>query len=87
LCVNGLFQPYKYLTDEVQFDIDNVTTSNSKARINFYEGRGEMKKITPTRLREMKERGEKITLLCVYDYPLAKVLDECGVRRFLLVIH
>ncbi|MEA3187915.1 MAG: 3-methyl-2-oxobutanoate hydroxymethyltransferase [Chthoniobacter sp.] len=30
-------------------------------------------------LRSMKDRGEKITVLTAYDYPLARLLDESGV--------
>jgi 3-methyl-2-oxobutanoate hydroxymethyltransferase len=41
-------------------------------------------KITPDAIRAMKGRGEKIAALTAYDYPMAKLLDECGVP-FLLV--
>src|SRR5215510_4836602 len=41
-------------------------------------------KITPDTIRTMKARGEKIAALTAYDYPMAKLLDECGVP-FLLV--
>jgi 3-methyl-2-oxobutanoate hydroxymethyltransferase len=41
-------------------------------------------KITPETIRAMKTRGEKIAALTAYDYPMAKLLDECGVP-FLLV--
>jgi 3-methyl-2-oxobutanoate hydroxymethyltransferase len=41
-------------------------------------------KITVETIRNMKARGEKIAALTVYDYPMAKLLDECGVP-FLLV--
>jgi 3-methyl-2-oxobutanoate hydroxymethyltransferase len=40
-------------------------------------------KITPEQLRGMKGR-EKIAALTAYDYPMARLLDECGVP-FLLV--
>lgn len=42
------------------------------------------KKVTPLTLREMKEAGEKHTLMPVYDYPFAKILDECGVDVLLV---
>ena len=42
------------------------------------------KKVTPTLLRQMKEKGEKIVLMPVYDYPFAKILDECGVDALLI---
>src|SRR4030042_532045 len=41
-------------------------------------------KVTPATLSRMKERGEKITFVPVYDYPLTKILDECGVDVFLV---
>jgi 3-methyl-2-oxobutanoate hydroxymethyltransferase len=36
------------------------------------------KRLTIHDLREMKERGEKITMLTSYDYTSAKILDEVG---------
>jgi len=41
-------------------------------------------KITVAEIRAMKTRGEKIAALTAYDFPMAKLLDECGVP-FLLV--
>ncbi len=41
-------------------------------------------KITVDSIRAMKARGEKIAALTAYDFPMAKLLDECGVP-FLLV--
>lgn len=41
-------------------------------------------KITPADIRAMKARREKIAALTAYDFPMAKLLDECGVP-FLLV--
>jgi len=41
-------------------------------------------KVTPLKLREMKDNGEKITLMVVYEYPLARILDESGVDMFLV---
>ena len=43
-----------------------------------------VKRVTPTTLREMKEKGEKINLLVVYDYPFAKIADEFGVDVLLV---
>ena len=42
------------------------------------------KKITPETIRAMKARGERITALTAYDFPMAKLLDEAGVP-FILV--
>jgi 3-methyl-2-oxobutanoate hydroxymethyltransferase len=41
-------------------------------------------KITVDSICAMKSRGEKIAALTAYDFPMAKLLDECGVP-FLLV--
>ena len=41
-------------------------------------------KITPSYIRAMKARREKIAALTAYDFPTAKLLDECGLP-FLLV--
>ncbi len=35
-------------------------------------------------LREQKARGEKITMLTAYDYPVAKLVDEAGVDLVLV---
>ena len=40
--------------------------------------------ITPETIRAMKQRGEKIAALTAYDYPMAKLLDECGVPLLLV---
>jgi 3-methyl-2-oxobutanoate hydroxymethyltransferase len=42
------------------------------------------KKISILDLQEMKDKGEKITMLTAYDYPTAKILDECGVEVLLI---
>lgn len=36
-------------------------------------------KVTVETIREMKNRGEKIAALTAYDFPMAKLLDECGI--------
>ena len=41
-------------------------------------------KITPDDIRAMKLRGEKIAALTAYDYPMARLLDECGVPLLLV---
>ncbi len=42
------------------------------------------KRVTINYLLEMKERGEKITMLTAYDYPSAKIVDEMGVESILV---
>jgi len=41
-------------------------------------------KITILEIRAMKTRGEKIAALTAYDFPMAKLLDECGVPLLLV---
>lgn len=41
-------------------------------------------KITADCIRAMKTRGEKIAALTAYDFPMAKLLDECGVPLLLV---
>ena len=41
-------------------------------------------KITPGDIRAMKLRGEKIAALTAYDYPMTRMLDECGVPLLLV---
>jgi len=40
--------------------------------------------VTVDRLRAMKERGERITMLTAYDYPTAVLVDEAGVDVILV---
>jgi len=41
-------------------------------------------KVTVESIRAMKARGEKIAALTAYDFPMAKLLDECGVPMLLV---
>ena len=41
-------------------------------------------KITPADIRAMKARREKIAALTAYDFPTAKLLDDCGVPLLLV---
>jgi 3-methyl-2-oxobutanoate hydroxymethyltransferase len=38
-----------------------------------------IKRITTHILQEMKNRGEKITMLTAYDYSMAKIVDDAGI--------
>jgi len=42
------------------------------------------KKITSTRFIEMKQRGEKISMLTAYDYTTAGIIDQAGVDGILV---
>lgn len=43
-----------------------------------------MIKISTETIRAMKARGEKIAALTAYDYPMTRLLDECGVPLLLV---
>ena len=42
------------------------------------------RKVTTHRLREMKERGEKISMLTAYDYSMASIIDQAGMDVILV---
>ena len=42
------------------------------------------RKVTTSRLTEMKHRGEKISMLTAYDYTSAKLVDEAGIEVILV---
>jgi 3-methyl-2-oxobutanoate hydroxymethyltransferase len=42
------------------------------------------RKVTPTTLMQKKRRGEKITLLTAYDYPIARFINQAGVDIILV---
>ncbi|NLZ72914.1 MAG: 3-methyl-2-oxobutanoate hydroxymethyltransferase, partial [Bacteroidales bacterium] len=42
------------------------------------------KKVTTHRLLQMKERGEKISMLTSYDYSMAQIVDEAGMDIILV---
>lgn len=42
------------------------------------------KPVTPTALQRKKDRGEKITVLTAYDYPLARLADQAGIDCLLV---
>jgi 3-methyl-2-oxobutanoate hydroxymethyltransferase len=44
----------------------------------------DLRKVTTHRLVEMKQRGEKISMLTAYDYTMADILDKSGVDVILV---
>lgn len=42
------------------------------------------RKVTTRRFIEMKQRGEKISMLTAYDYSSAKILDAAGIDAILV---
>lgn len=49
-----------------------------------YLSSGNRKKVTTSRLLEMKQAGEKISMLTAYDYSMAKVIDSAGIDIILV---
>ena len=47
----------------------------------------EYKRITVKSLVDMKQNGEKISMLTAYDYTMAKIVDGAGIDVILLVIQ
>lgn len=43
-----------------------------------------IKRVTTHQLQEMKNRGEKISMLTAYDYSMAKILDSAGIDVLLV---
>ncbi len=43
-----------------------------------------IKRVTTHQLQEMKNRGEKISMLTAYDYSMARILDEAGIDVLLV---
>ena len=43
-----------------------------------------VKKVTMRHLVEMKQRGEKISMLTAYDYSMAKLIDQAGIDVILV---
>jgi 3-methyl-2-oxobutanoate hydroxymethyltransferase len=44
----------------------------------------EVKRVTTHVLQEMKNRGEKISMLTAYDYSMARIVDEAGIDVILV---
>src|SRR5688572_6449820 len=44
----------------------------------------EVKRVTTHVLQELKNRGEKISMLTAYDYSMARIIDEAGIDIILV---
>ena len=47
---------------------------------------GDTRKVTTHRLVEMKQRGEKISMLTSYDYTTAQIVDGAGIDVILVCL-
>ncbi len=46
--------------------------------------KSEFKRVTTNSVQEMKQKGEKISMLTAYDYTLAKIIDRAGIDVILV---
>ncbi len=46
--------------------------------------KNEIKRVTTHQLQEMKNRGERISMLTAYDYSMAKIIDNAGIDIILV---
>lgn len=44
----------------------------------------DLRKVTTRRLAEMKQRGEKVSMLTAYDYSMASLIDQAGMDVILV---
>lgn len=58
----------------IQFSYINMSVHSS----------ANIKRITTHTLQEMKQRGEKISMLTAYDYSMAKIVDDAGIDIILV---
>jgi len=43
-----------------------------------------MSRFTTSQIKELKQKGQKITMITAYDYPTAQLVDEAGVEMILV---
>lgn len=60
----------------------NAIQRKVKAMSTYTETK--LQKVTTARLREMKQRGEKIACLTAYDFTTARIVDESGIDFILI---
>ena len=53
-------------------------------QVNWYLSSDNRKKVTTSKLLEMKQAGEKISMLTAYDYSMATVIDRAGMDIILV---
>ena len=47
----------------------------------------ETRRVTTRTIREMKQRGEKVTMITAYDYTFARLFDDAGADLLLVGQH
>lgn len=62
----------------------NISTFTSQQIHTMSTAKKEYKRITVKSLTEMKNAGEKISMLTAYDYTMAKIIDSAGIDVILV---
>lgn len=62
--------------------VNAIQRKKVKAMSTYTETK--LQKVTTARLREMKQRGEKIACLTAYDFTTARIVDESGIDFILI---
>ena len=62
----------------------SIKITNLAANIDLMSVNKVIKRVTTSTIREMKVRGEKISMLTAYDYSMARILDQAGVEILLV---
>src|SRR4026207_1927023 len=61
-----------------------ASAPNQIRRLMSTAKKTEIKRITTHRLQEMKNRGQKISMLTAYDFSMARIIDEAGIDVILV---
>ena len=75
---------YNLLRDTLKLKISTTFVPTKNTYINLSTYTEDLRKVTTHRLAEMKQRGEKISMLTAYDYSMAKLIDEAGMDVILV---
>jgi 3-methyl-2-oxobutanoate hydroxymethyltransferase len=69
------------LKKEVPYQPLNHTKHLKKPQMSVHS---DVKRVTTHKLLEMKQRGERISMLTAYDFSMAKIVDEAGIDVILV---
>jgi 3-methyl-2-oxobutanoate hydroxymethyltransferase len=69
---------------QTQSKIKQSVSEPSNGRSTLPEGPRETRRVTTRTIREMKSRGEKVTMITAYDYTFARLFDDAGADTILV---
>src|SRR6188508_1977326 len=61
-----------------------MSVTEMPARAAAQQGAPHADRVTTTKLKAMKGRGERITMITAYDYPTARMVDAAGIDCILV---